>query len=73
METITISKTEYADLKRQAKVLRQLVTTMPNDVFLPPVRSRKQVLKEFKKTGKYTAQFLKHLSKGLKRSNYFTV
>ncbi len=37
----------------------------------PSVKSRKEVLANFKKTKRYSAAFLKDLEKGLKQSSYF--
>lgn len=38
----------------------------------PPVKSRKQVLNAFKKTGRYSKSFLQDLAEGLQNSNYFS-
>ncbi len=37
----------------------------------PPTRNPKIIMDEFRKTGKYSEQFLKSLKKGLTRSSYF--
>lgn len=37
----------------------------------PPTRDKKTIIKEFRKTGKYSEQFLKDLENGLSRSSYF--
>ena len=38
---------------------------------VPQTRSRKKIVREFKKTRKYTASFLADLNEGLKGSRYF--
>jgi len=37
----------------------------------PKTKSRKQIIKDFEGTKKYSKEFLKDLELGLKRSNYF--
>ena len=72
MNTITIPKKEYEELvdaKLHYEYLRQL---MKENIFAPPpIRNRKDVLKQFKATKKYNQKFLKSLEGGLKRSSYF--
>ncbi|PIP52565.1 hypothetical protein COX09_00920 [Candidatus Beckwithbacteria bacterium CG23_combo_of_CG06-09_8_20_14_all_47_9] len=38
---------------------------------VPRTKSRKKIVSEFKKTGKYSPGFLEDLNKGLKNSRYF--
>lgn len=38
----------------------------------PSTRSKTRILADFKKTGKYSAAFLKDLESGLSRSDYFS-
>lgn len=40
--------------------------------FSPTSKSRAKILSEFKKTGKYSREFLADLAEGLENSNYFT-
>lgn len=38
----------------------------------PSTKSKKEILGKFKKTGKYSPEFLKDLAEGLETSDYFT-
>ena len=72
MSTITITKKKYQDLvatKFRYEFLREIFNT--NIFSPPPTKNVKEVIKEFKQTKLYNANFLKSLEKGLKRSNYF--
>lgn len=71
MSTVTISKTHYNTLRRQAKAYQRMVSVV-SDEFVSPPKSRAVVMKAFKKTGKYNAKFLESLNQGLKRSTYFS-
>jgi hypothetical protein len=69
MGTITITKIEYNQLKKEAQAYRKIVDLVEPDLFIaPPVRSKKKVLSEFKKTGLYSKAFLKDLAEGLGNS-----
>jgi hypothetical protein len=73
MSTVTISKEAYESLLTTRERYEYLRGIVQEDIFLPPpVRSRKQVMKEFRATKKYSPAFLKDLEEGLKRSSYFT-
>ncbi len=73
MTTVTIPKTEYQDLKKRADAYEVIITLVSRDLFAPPpIKSRKKILSEFKKTRLYSKAFLKDLADGLKTSNYFT-
>lgn len=72
MSTITISKTRYEALKRRAAAYDRILTVAREDMFSPPpTRDRKEVMREFRATKKYSEAFLKSLEKGLSRSSYF--
>jgi len=72
MSMVTISKTQYEALKRRASAYDRLIIAAKKDVFgPPPTRERKEVMREFRATKKYSPAFLKSLDKGLSRSNYF--
>lgn len=38
----------------------------------PPIKSSKEIVTAFKKTGKYSEAFLKDLTEGLQNSSYFS-
>jgi hypothetical protein len=44
---------------------------MKDDMFSPPTKSVKAIMKSFKAIGKYNAKFLESLEGGLSRSSYF--
>ena len=72
MSTVTISKTKYEALKRRAEAYDRIITVAQEDAFSPPpTRDRKEILREFRATKKYSVAFLKSLEKGLSRSSYF--
>ncbi len=72
MSMVTISKREYRELVEKKLRYDYLHQVIVSDVFsLPPVRSRKSVLKAFSGTKKYNKKFLKSLARGLERSTYF--
>jgi len=51
---------------------RELLDDVVSFPFVSPkIRSRKQIVKDFGDTKKYSKEFLKDLETGLKRSNYF--
>lgn len=52
----------------EEKVLKEVITY---PFASPKIKSRKKILAEFKKTGKYSSLFLKDLEEGLKNSAYF--
>lgn len=74
METmIRVPKTEYRQLTKIAKHYDMLRRAFSISFFeKPSIRSRKQILKELKKTGTYNKNFLRSLEKGLKESTHFT-
>ena len=72
MSTVTITKTQYEVLKRRAAAYDRIITAAREDIFSPPpTRDRKEVMREFRATKKYSEAFLKSFEKGLSRSSYF--
>jgi len=70
---VTIPRTEYRVLKTKANRYDRMVSATPKKISVtPPEKSAKRVVAEFKKTGKYSKEFLLSLEKGLGRSSYFT-
>lgn len=73
MTSVTIPKNTYEDLKRRAAGYDRLITVTARELFAsPPTRDAQEVLKVFRGTKGYSADFLKSLKKGLGRSRYFT-
>lgn len=73
MNTVTLPKAEYLELKKRAAAYDIIINVVSQDLFAsPPEKSAKKVLAEFKKIGLYSKAFLKDLASGLNRSNYFT-
>ena len=72
MKSITISKNEYEELRARATAYEHVVVTLQKAFAMtPPERSRKKIISEFGKTGKYNKNFLASLERGLSRSSYF--
>ncbi len=72
MSTVTIPKIKYEELKKKAEAYEYIFKLVQSDLFgAPPTRSSKEVVAEFKKTGRYNLKFLKSLKEGLARSSYF--
>lgn len=70
--SVTIPKTEYEELKARASAYERVVGALQNTFSLtPPERSKKKIIAEFKKTDKYSEEFLASLQHGLGRSTYF--
>jgi hypothetical protein len=67
MSTVVISKIEYQNLKKQARAYRDIMTKLHKSVVRDSVDS---VAADFKATGLYSAEFLKDLKTGLKKSSY---
>lgn len=74
METmVRVPKTEYQRLRKIAEHFEMVRWLLTIDFFAePPVRDVGQIIKGFKKTGKYNQIFLKSLELGLKESEYFS-
>ena len=67
MNKVTISKTEYAKLQRQAEGYRKLAGRV-FEFFIKD--SPAEVIEDFKDTNLYTEGFLKDLREGLEKSSY---
>lgn len=72
MSTVTIPKIKYEDLKKKAEAYEYIFKLIERDIFSsPPKRDVKEIMADFKKTGRYNPKFLKSLERGLARSPYF--
>jgi len=67
MSEITISKTEYQQLRRQSKSYQMLVAGFFESIAKDPIV---QVVEDFRQTDLYTDEFLKSLESGLRESSY---
>jgi len=69
METITISKAEYEELKSQSFLYKKLASD-----FFESLKSNNltNVMNDFKNTNLYSDEFLKELEDGLSKSSYLT-
>lgn len=72
MSTVTIPQKEYKELldaKLHYEYLRRIIE---GNVFAPPpTKDIKEVIKALKSAKRYNNSFLKSLTKGLQRSDYF--
>ncbi len=66
-KTITLSKTEYDKLKKQARAYKVLASQFFTSKIKDPI---KDIVDDFKNTDIYTDEFLKDLEKGLRKSSY---
>lgn len=72
MKSITIPQIEYKILKARATAYDRVVSALESTFTLtPPERSKKKIIAEFKKTKKYSKEFVTALERGLARSSYF--
>jgi len=72
MSTVTITKTQYEGLKRQADAYRQIISAVGTDFFAPPpTRDAKKIISAMRQTKRYSEEFLDSVAKGLARSSYF--
>lgn len=72
MVTITIPKKEYHKLVEKALRYEYLRQIMKENLFAsPPTQNIKEIIRNFRETGKYNQKFLKSLKQGLKRSSSF--
>ena len=72
MDTVTISKTEYQDLKKRARAYEKMLEAAGSvSDLVPKERSTRKILSAMKKTKKYNKEFLDSLRAGLARSSYF--
>ncbi|MBU1178892.1 hypothetical protein KKB69_00935 [Patescibacteria group bacterium] len=67
MVNITLPKTEYQQLKRQADAYRRFVAKFFEMAIKDPI---KEVTEDFRKTNLYTKEFLMDLESGLRKSSY---
>lgn len=67
MNTVTISKKEYGQLKSQALAYRKMARSLFSAVVKDPIS---EVVGDFNSTGLYEADFLKDLETGLRKSSY---
>ena len=66
-EKITIPKTEYTRLKREAEAYRKFTAHFFQTVVKEPIED---IVKDFRKTNLYTKEFLGDLENGLRKSSY---
>ena len=67
MVKVSIPKTEYQQLRRQAAAYRKITENVFASVLRDPIM---EVKEDFRKTGLYTATFLDDLETGLRKSSY---
>ncbi|MBE2219865.1 MAG: hypothetical protein IAE90_16770 [Ignavibacteria bacterium] len=67
MDTVTISKKEYKKLVSQAKAYEKLAKGFFENVIKDPIDD---VVLDFKKTRKYSSDFIEDLERGLRKSTY---
>jgi len=67
MTQVTIPKTEYEQLRRQAEAYRKFTEKLFESVIKAPLE---EIVEDFRKTGLYTEGFLRDLESGLRRSSY---
>ena len=67
MNTVTLSKTEYETLNKQAKAYKKLTARLFEFVVKDSVE---EVVKDFRKTNLYSDEFLIDLESGLRKSSY---
>ncbi|MFH1233431.1 MAG: hypothetical protein V1649_02145 [Patescibacteria group bacterium] len=67
MATITIPKTEYLKLQRQARAYEKLTGRLFEFIVRNPVE---EVVEDFRRTDLYTEKFLDDLKDGLCKSSY---
>lgn len=72
-KVVSIPVVEYQRLTGIAERYDRLKRAFTGSFFEEPTTtSKKEVIKEFKATGRYNADFLKSLSSGLKDSSFFS-
>jgi len=69
METITISKDEYHNLKRIAEAYKQIEGNIFSNLREDSIDN---VINDFKQSDLYADEFLNDLRSGLEKSSYFT-
>lgn len=70
---VRVPKIEYQRLREIAEHFEMVRRLLAVDFFAePPVRDTAEIIKAFKKTGRYNQSFLKSVEQGLRESDYFT-
>lgn len=67
MTQVTISKKEYAQLKKQSRAYKSKAVNFFTAIIRSPIE---EVVDDFRRTGLYEDKFLIDLEKGLKKSSY---
>ena len=67
MVQVTVPKTEYEQLKRQAQAYRRVLGKIFESAIKDPIED---VVEDFRNTGLYTKEFLRDLRGGLRKSSY---
>lgn len=67
MAKVTISKTEYEHLKKQATAYRKFAAKFFESMIKDPIE---EVVNDFSETDLYSKEFLKDLESGLRKSSY---
>jgi hypothetical protein len=67
MATITVSKNEYSQLRRQASAYRRLAGSVFESILRDPIED---VAHDFRATNLYSDAFLDDLASGLRQSSY---
>lgn len=67
MAKVTLPKTEYESLKRQAEAYRKFAEKFFELMVKDPIE---EVVEDFRKTNLYTKEFLRDLESGLRKSSY---
>lgn len=65
--TITLPKTKYIQLKKQANAYKQFTAHFFEFILQDPIN---QVIDDFRQTNLYTEEFLQDLEDGLRKSSY---
>ena len=67
MAQVTLPKTEYEQLKKQARAYRKFASELFEMIIQDPIE---EVVEDFRKTNLYAEDFLKDLESGLQKSSY---
>lgn len=67
MIQITVPKTEYEQLSKQAAAYRKFTAEFFESIIKDPID---QIIKDFRNTTLYTEKFLEDLEDGLRKSSY---
>lgn len=67
MAKVTLPKTEYESLKRQADAYRKFAEKFFELIVKDPIE---ELVEDFRKTNLYTKEFLRDLESGLRKSSY---